>query len=129
VCSILIVDDHTDSREAIAELLRDAGHISCEATNGREALDWLHRQNELPCLILLDLRMPTMDGWDFLRVLNGAPRLSDIPVIIISVTVYEDAPTPVLPAKAFWPKPPDAERIATVHQYCAKHRSATKTAG
>jgi CheY-like chemotaxis protein len=128
VCSILIVDDHTDSREAIAELLRDAGHTSCEASNGREALDWLDAQSEMPCLILLDLRMPTMDGWDFLRVLSGVPRLSNIPVIVISVTVREDAPTPVLRAKAFWSKPPDAGRIARVHQYCAKHGGATTTA-
>jgi CheY-like chemotaxis protein len=128
VCSILIVDDHTDSREAIAELVRDAGHDSSEAANGREALDWLDGQSELPCLILLDLRMPTMDGWDFLRALNEVPRLSSIPVIVISVTIHEDAPTPVLPAKAFWSKPPDAERIASVHQYCAKHRDVkTKT--
>jgi CheY-like chemotaxis protein len=127
VCNILIVEDHTDSREAIAELVRDAGHTPCEAANGREALDWLKAQTELPCLIMLDLRMPTMDGWDFFRALNEVQGLSSVPVIVISVTIHEDAPKPVLPAKAFWTKPPDAERIATVHQYCAKHRDAVTT--
>ena len=62
VCTILIVDDHQDSREAMAEIVRSEGHTYHEASNGREALDWLLAQSELPCMILLDLRMPVMDG-------------------------------------------------------------------
>ena len=123
MCTVLIVDDHLDTLETIAELVSDEGHTHSEASNGQEALSWLERQADLPCLILLDLRMPVMDGWDFLRAMRALPRLAEIPVIVISVTITADAP-PVLPAKAFWSKPPDAQQIATIHQFCDRHRDS-----
>jgi CheY-like chemotaxis protein len=125
VCTVLIVDDHPDTLETIAELVSDVGHGHHEASNGEEALSWLKRQADLPCLILLDLRMPVMDGWDFLRALRTVPRLAEIPVVVISVTISTEAP-PVLPAKAFWSKPPDAQQIATIHQFCGQHRDSWK---
>jgi CheY-like chemotaxis protein len=123
MCSVLIIEDHHDTLDAIAELVGDEGHDHYEAANGYDALTWLDGQAELPCLILLDLRMPVMDGWDFLRAMRVVPRLADIPVIVISVTV-NPKPPPVLPAKAFWSKPPDAQQIATVHQFCDRHRDS-----
>jgi CheY-like chemotaxis protein len=122
VCSILVVDDHADTREVIADLVGNEGHSFDEAANGQEALDWLEAQADLPCLILLDLRMPVMDGWDFLRALRAKPRWAEISVIVMSVTIDKDAPAPVLPAKAFWSKPPHAELVAKIHKYCAEHR-------
>jgi CheY-like chemotaxis protein len=123
MCTVLIVDDHADTVETIAELVGDEGHEPQRASNGRDALTWLEGRLDLPCLILLDLRMPIMDGWDFLRAMRSVPRWVDIPVIVISVTVAADAP-PVLPAKAFWSKPPDAHQIATVYQFCERHRDS-----
>jgi CheY-like chemotaxis protein len=123
VCTVLIVDDHLDTLETIAELVGDEGHSHSEASNGQEALSWLERQADLPCLILLDLRMPVMDGWDFLRAIRTLPRLAEIPVIVVSVTINAEAP-PVLPAKAFWSKPPGAQQIATIPQFCARHRDS-----
>jgi CheY-like chemotaxis protein len=128
VCSILVVDDHADTREAIAGLLANEGHFYHEAENGQEAIDWLERQTNPPCLILLDLRMPVMDGWDFLRAIREVPRWADVAVIVVSATVERDAPVPVLPAKAFWSKPPDQELIANVHRYCDQHRDSWKPA-
>jgi CheY-like chemotaxis protein len=124
VCNVLIVDDYADTTEAIAELIGNKGHSCHVAANGREAMTWLEEQADLPCLILLDLRMPVMDGWDFLLALRSRPRWANIGVIVISATIDDDAPTPVLRAKAFWSKPPDAELLANVHRYCDQHRDA-----
>src|SRR5438445_1254438 len=98
MCSILVVEDHADTREAIAELIVNEGHSCHEAENGQEAIDWLDRQTDLPCLILLDLRMPVMDGWDFLRAIRAVPRWADLAVIVMSATAAQGAPMPVLPA-------------------------------
>src|SRR4051812_14947003 len=109
MCTVLIVDDHADTLDSLAEVIEAEGHAHHEATNGRDAMAWLENQAELPCVILLDLRMPRMDGWDFLRALRGVHRLANIPVVVISATIESDAPRPVLPAAAFWSKPPGAE--------------------
>jgi CheY-like chemotaxis protein len=124
VCSFLIIEDHDDTREALAEALAEEGHSAHEAANGQDAMGWLEDQTELPCVILLDLRMPVMDGWDFLRTVRTVPRLASIPIIVISATIEREAPTPVLPAKAFWSKPPDAALIAKIHRYCDQHRDS-----
>jgi CheY-like chemotaxis protein len=128
LCSVLIIEDHSDTREAIAEIIGDVGHVHHGAANGREAIDWLERQIELPCLILLDLRMPVMDGWDFLRVIRTMPRLSGIPIIVISANIEHEAPSPVLPANAFWTKPPHIDLIASMHRHCDRHRDSWKRA-
>ncbi len=80
---VLLVDDDEGIREAISEVLTDAGHEVATASNGREALDWLARGNE-PCLILLDLMMPVMDGRQFRAAQRADPRLAGIPVVVIT---------------------------------------------
>src|SRR6266550_4705799 len=90
VCSILVVDDQLDTRDTITDLIRNEGHTFHDASNGREAMDWLEVQSDSPCLILLDLRMPVMDGWDFLHAIAAVPRLATIPVIVISGSIQRD---------------------------------------
>jgi two-component system, chemotaxis family, chemotaxis protein CheY len=124
VCSILVIDDHRDTREAIGELIGHQGHSHHGVGHGREALDWLEAQAEPPCLILLDLRMPVMDGWDFLRALRATSRWNDVGVIVISATIDIESPAPVLPAKAFWSKPPNADLVTRIHEYCERHRDS-----
>lgn len=124
MCHVLVVDDHLDTREAIAELLQGEGHAPGTACNGKEALEWLAAQSAPPCMILLDLRMPVMDGWDFLRAVRLVEKWKEIAVVVISATIERDAPKPVLPAKAFWSKPLGPEQIAVVHQYCDQHRAS-----
>jgi CheY-like chemotaxis protein len=124
MCRVLVVEDHADTREAIAELLECEGHVHGVACNGQEALEWLAAQTELPCLILLDLRMPVMDGWDFLRAVRLAPKWEDIAFIVVSATFEHDAPKPVLPAKTFWSKPVGPEQIGDLHRYCDRHRDS-----
>lgn len=122
MCTVLIVEDHADTRETLAELIESAGHNHFEADNGRAALHWLSEQKTLPCIILLDLRMPVMDGWDFLETLRRNPGWSEIPVIVVSVTVKPDRAKPVLRARDYWSKPPEAGQIANLQRYCEAHR-------
>ena len=62
---VLIVEDDDDVRDAIAELLADHAYSPVAAANGQDALDRLQKPDERPCVILLDLMMPVMDGWTF----------------------------------------------------------------
>ena len=59
------------------------GHVAHEAVNGRSGMDWL-ANNPIPSLILLDLMMPEMDGFEFLHELRQRPTLADIPVIVVT---------------------------------------------
>lgn len=80
---VLVVDDDLDTRQTLAGLLGREGFAVSTAANGREALELL-RQSPLPDLILLDLAMPVMDGWQFSEAVRKDPALSAIPVIIVS---------------------------------------------
>ena len=124
MCRVLVVEDHADTRESIAELLENEGHAHHQAADGQQALAWLGEQTELPCLILLDLRMPVMDGWDFLTAVRSVPEWARIPVVVVSATVERDAPNPVLPVKAFCSKPMEPAAIQELHRHCAQHGSA-----
>lgn len=82
---VLVVDDHTDTREFVCELLRTEGYAVSEAENGKVALELLVAQAErVPCLIILDLEMPVLTGWEFLVVIRDHHRLSHIPVLVTS---------------------------------------------
>ncbi len=81
---ILVVDDDEDIREAVAEVLRGEGYATRSVANGQEALQVLEGADERPELILLDLLMPVMDGWDFLFWLDERDDLRATPVAIMS---------------------------------------------
>jgi CheY-like chemotaxis protein len=91
--TVLIVEDDEQVRDAIAEALQDEGYSVRIASNGREALDSLQDGEEQPRLILLDLMMPVMDGWEFLRERERQPTLAGIPVC--AVTAAETLPSHV----------------------------------
>lgn len=79
---ILVVDDHPHDRELLSEMLRSA-HYPVETCNGgQEALDWLRQQRA--SLVLLDLIMPEMSGFDVLTHIQQTPALSNLPVVIVS---------------------------------------------
>jgi CheY-like chemotaxis protein len=82
--SILIVDDQPAIREMFSALLEDEGYAVACAANGREALDYLHQAEELPGLILLDLAMPVMTGYEFLREQRQDAMLASIPIILMT---------------------------------------------
>jgi CheY-like chemotaxis protein len=83
--TLLVVDDEIDLQESVCETLTDAGyHVICKA-NGRQALDYLLDQTQpLPDLVILDLQMPVMSGWELLKIIRSYARLAKLPVLVIS---------------------------------------------
>jgi CheY-like chemotaxis protein len=81
--SVLVVEDDPDIRETLSEVLSAEGYDVTAAANGREALDKLGVMHR-PCMILLDLMMPVMNGWEFLRAIEQSADLSSIPVTVVS---------------------------------------------
>jgi CheY-like chemotaxis protein len=81
--SILVVEDDLPTRDALCRSLAGMGYAAHEAANGRSGLDWL-ANHPVPSLILLDLMMPEMDGFEFLRELRKRPTLADVPVIVVT---------------------------------------------
>ena len=80
---ILIVEDDRDVAESVAEVLEISGYCTAIAANGREALDHLGT-NDHPDLILLDMMMPVMNGWQFREEQRKVPALDSIPVVIVT---------------------------------------------
>jgi two-component system cell cycle response regulator DivK len=79
---ILVVDDYEDAREMYAEYLRFCGFRVAEARNGNEALDQAFTL--MPDLILMDLSLPGMDGWEATRQLKADERTKNIPVVALT---------------------------------------------
>lgn len=79
---VLIVDDFQDNREMYAEFLSFAGFRVIEAGNGREALDQAFEH--APDIVLMDLSLPGLDGWEATRQLKGDPRTKNIPVVALT---------------------------------------------
>ena len=79
---VLVVDDDADTRQRMRTVLERNGWTVTEATNGLEALDQV--AHAVPKLILLDLTMPVMDGFSFLRTLRERPGCADVPVVVLS---------------------------------------------
>jgi two-component system C4-dicarboxylate transport response regulator DctD len=91
VAKILVVDDDADGREALVTYLTKGGHSALGAASGREALDALEKMTgEVPDLVLLDIRMPGMDGFAVLKVLRSYLRWASVPVAIL--TAYPEDP-------------------------------------
>jgi CheY-like chemotaxis protein len=113
---ILVVDDDEDLRDTLQGILEDEGYGVVSAANGREALDYL-RANDLPCMVLLDLMMPIMDGWEFIREQEADPALAQLPVVII--TAAADGRVSALAPRTVLRKPVPFERlISTIQQHC-----------
>src|SRR5512138_1556906 len=102
---VLIVEDDVDIRETLAELLATAGYDTAQAANGRDGLDQARRAP--PDLIVLDLMMPVMDGWQFRSAQRGDPALAPIPVIVISAS----GPSSSIDADLFLQKPFPMDRL------------------
>lgn len=102
--SVLIVEDDADVRETMAEVLESEGFDVQAAREGREALELLHR-GARPDLILLDLMMPGMNGWELRAELERQRELAAIPVIVVSAMDPGPDRDTVLRAAGFLKKP------------------------
>lgn len=87
MAKILIAEDERDIRDLVAFTLRFAGHEVTAASNGEEAVQLAPK--EKPDLILMDVRMPRMTGYDACRVMKADPNLKDIPVVFLSAKGQE----------------------------------------
>jgi two-component system, chemotaxis family, chemotaxis protein CheY len=111
---ILVVDDDPDLRDTLLILLKDRGFAVRAAANGRAALEQINA--ERPCLILLDLMMPEMNGWQFIEHVRQDPSLSSIPIVIM--TAHKSNGLPALPAEDVLHKPFDvAKLLATIERH------------
>ena len=81
---VMVIEDDHDVRVSLRSILEDEGFEVITATNGRDAISVLRSHTLLPGLILLDLRMPIMDGWAFASVLKSDPVLAAVPVVVIT---------------------------------------------
>lgn len=102
--TVLIVDDDEAIRGLLVELLRLAGYSTATAVDGEDALCYL-RANPLPAVILLDLMMPRMDGWEFRREQRTDSRLAGIPVIVTSAVSRDEQVANSIRAVAYLDKP------------------------
>ncbi len=109
--SILVVEDDEFIRLMLAEALTDEGYTVLAAENGRAALDLLRACAILPALILLDLMMPVMSGWEFCAELEGDPALASIPVVVLSAMPRPAAQAIGLRVEAVVAKPVDLEEL------------------
>ena len=112
--TVLIVEDHCASRDVLRELVEKDGRAVVTAGDGKEALDRV-RSIPPPSIILLDLSMPRMNGWEFLQNKTADPTIAGIPTIVLSGSPSE------LPAGArdLLATPVDIERLlALIDQYC-----------
>lgn len=87
MAKILIAEDEPDIRELVAFMLRFAGYEVLAASNGEEAVQTASR--EIPDLVLMDVRMPRMTGYDACRLMKANPNLRDVPVVFLSAKGQE----------------------------------------
>ena len=117
---VLVVEDEEMIRESVIEFLGDQGFDAFGASDGREALDKLTNGEGLPCVILLDLMMPIMDGRAFRERQLQNPNLAKIPIVVFSA--YQDVAVTAneLRAAGFLPKPVDLSRLLLlIKQSCS----------
>ncbi|ABS28134.1 response regulator transcription factor [Anaeromyxobacter sp. Fw109-5] len=114
--SVLVVDDESDIREAVSEVLADEGYVVHGAGDGAEALRKARAVH--PNIVLLDLMMPGMNGWEFRAAQKGDPELSDIPVVVLSALGRVAG----MDAARFIQKPFDLDELLdAVRQYADGH--------
>jgi len=113
---VLIVEDDADLRDMMAQLLALEGYPAATVANGLEALEYL-AQSDRPDVILLDLMMPVMDGWEFRRQQQSNPTVASVPVIVL--TALDHKRTSDVSAAAVLKKPLDFDRLLDlVRQHC-----------
>ncbi|MDQ2980067.1 MAG: response regulator [Acidobacteriota bacterium] len=108
--TLLLVEDDRELRESLAELLKDSGFDVHGVENGREALDYLEGFPP-PCLVLLDLMMPVMNGWEFREAQAKNEKLAGIPVVILTADGRADLKARALGVTDYLRKPIDVERL------------------
>ncbi len=117
---VLLVEDDDGTREGLAELLEIEGFAVEPAADGEEALARL-RSGAAPCIILLDLMMPRMDGMQFREAQLADGRFATIPVVILSGAGHLEPRAAQLGVRVYAEKPPDVRRLCAILAGCCTH--------
>lgn len=118
--TVMVIEDDDDIREDIREILQHEGYRVAEARDGAEALAWL-RSADAPSVILLDLMMPHMDGWEFRAEQRKDPALAQIPTVLLSGAGDLAKHMKELEAAAYLSKP---FKLARLLEVVASHAGA-----
>ena len=117
--AVLVVEDDADIRQALLEIITEHGFQAVGVVHGGEALEFLSRATELPCVILLDLMMPVMDGAAFRQAQIQDPRLATIPVVVLSAYRDLERQADGLGAVSVLKKPPSVrELVKVIEAHC-----------
>jgi two-component system, chemotaxis family, chemotaxis protein CheY len=111
---ILVIEDDKDIREAVIEYLDMVGYLVTGAWNGQEAIEYLDRCQDPPHLILLDLMMPIMDGFQFREAQKAIIRCRDIPVVIMSADGNVEEKKLKVGANGYLKKPVDLDDLTAM---------------
>ena len=116
-CLVAIIEDDTEFRDMLRDLLEEERYDVVALSNGAEALETL-RGDTLPNVILLDVSMPVMDGFDFLRFRNDDPQLAAVPVVLVTNAKPHERPT--IGVNDVVRKPIDIDEILfAIKRYCS----------
>ena len=117
---ILVVEDDEAIAEALASLLEDEGYAAVPVPDGRAALEKL-RDGEKTCLILLDMSMPVMNGWQFREEQLKDAALAAVPVVVCTADHRAEENARSIGAAGWLRKPIDPERLLeVVGKYCSR---------
>jgi CheY-like chemotaxis protein len=116
---ILIVEDDFGIRDAMTQILGDEGYTVVGAGNGLEALSYLRAAQSPPALILLDLTLPVINGWQFMNAHKEDPKLAPIPVVVMSADSAIQQKVASMGATSYLQKPVEITLLLdTVERYC-----------
>jgi CheY-like chemotaxis protein len=118
--TVLVVDDNTDAVEALAQILEYEGYAVATAYDGREALDYLGGHPP-PDLIVLDLMMPVMNGWELRAELAKLPAFAKVPIVVMTAL----AEAAEIEADAIVAKPIDLKRLLLIMDRLLARRADT----
>ena len=128
---VLVIDDDRDARSAMRTLLEENHFGVVEADDGKDAIHYLTSDKPEPALIVTDLAMPDMTGWEFVNILQAYVRLSIIPVLVVSAHQLHDQPVRDDGVLEFFSKPVEPERFLSAvrrHAITAMQRATHRRA-
>jgi CheY-like chemotaxis protein len=116
---VLIVDDHPDIREALGIVMELRGVQAVLAGSGSEALAKLADQDLRPCVVLLDINMPDLDGWAVRERMREDPDLASVPVVLLTGNYVDVERARQLGIRGYLRKPIDVHQVlGAVEQHC-----------
>jgi two-component system, OmpR family, response regulator CpxR len=117
--TILVIEDDSAIREMLVQTLEEEGFAAVGTGDGMEALSYLQTTSGLPCVILLDLMMPGMNGWQFRQIQQDHPAIGAIPVVLLSARPDVRASLAEIGVDAYVPKPINFDLLMNIiRRYC-----------